>query len=62
MGLTEFEEFLSQSGYCSFSFDRSLTTRLIEVSNILLEYSSPFAHRPERADDLINSHQMNIQI
>lgn len=52
MGLSEFEECLSQSGYCGSSFDRSLTTRLLEVSNIPLKFSSHFAHRPEWADSL----------
>ncbi|CAF3340134.1 unnamed protein product [Rotaria socialis] len=52
MGLSEFEECSSRSGYCCPSVDRSLTTRLIEVSNSPFKYCSRFAHRPEWVDGL----------
>lgn len=52
MGLSEFEECSCSSLYCSPSIDRSLTTRLIELSNNPFKCSSCFAHRPEWVDGL----------
>lgn len=52
MGLSAFEECSTSPPYCSPSIDRSLTTRLIESSNIPSKISSRFAHTPEWADGL----------
>jgi hypothetical protein len=52
MGLSEFEEYSAPPPYCCPSIDRSLTTRLIESSNIPSKSSSHFAHTPEWADGI----------
>lgn len=52
MGLSVFENALSSPPYCSPSIDRSLTTRLIELSNSPSKSSSRFAHTPDWADGL----------
>ncbi len=52
MGLSVFEKCSSSPGYCSPSIDRSLTTRLIELSNSPSKSSSRFSHTPDWADGL----------
>jgi len=52
MGLSAFEECSAPPPYCCPSIDRSLTTRLIESSNIPSKSSSRFAHTPEWADGI----------
>jgi len=52
MGLRAFEECSAPPPYCCPSIDRSLTTCLIESSNIPSKSSSHFAHTPEWADGI----------
>jgi hypothetical protein len=61
MGLSAFEEHSDPPPYCSPSADRSLTTRLLESSNIPSKCSSRFAHTPEWADgiDIWSSSQIS---
>lgn len=61
MGLSTFEECSTPPPYCSPSIDRSLTSRLIESSNIPSKTSSRFTHTPEWADglDLWSSSQLS---
>ncbi len=54
MGLSSFDHYSTPTPYCSPSIDRSITTRLIESSNIPPKSSSRFAHTPEWADGLDN--------
>jgi hypothetical protein len=55
MGLSAFEDCSTSPPYCSPSIDRSLTTRLIELSNSPSKcLTSQFAHTPEWADGLDN--------
>ncbi len=62
MGLSVFDECSSTPRYCSPSIDRSLTTRLIELSNSPSKSCSRFSHTPDWADglDIWSSSQCSI--